>query len=214
MTLYAYYPLTDDSGDALDYSGNEYHGTVNGATQGVTGILGNTAYDFDDANSEIVSVSNFPYGFFNSDGWSFSAWVNADTTDDGMVLRQRPHGDSNYSLQINNDGNWRIQEPNGGIDSNAVTTNTWVHLAAVYVKDGEYIFYINGTENGRDTLSTNFDNTATLGIGGDAINNTNYFDGQIAEVRYYDHALTPAEVLYLYHVATAPSQLETATKVS
>ena len=48
MTLIGYWPLNENSGKAYDRSGNGNHGSLNGAvTQGETGLLGNTAYDFD-----------------------------------------------------------------------------------------------------------------------------------------------------------------------
>jgi hypothetical protein len=161
--------------------------------------LGQNSYDFS-SGGDIVSVSNFPFGFFNSQGWSVSVWVNANDTSDGFFVRQRPGGSNNYSVQIRN-GVYFIQESNGRITGPPVETGTWKMLTAVYFKNSHFIFYIDGVEYDRSVLNTNLNGSSTLGIGGGADNDTGYVNSQISEVRFYDRALTPAEIQYVYNVS-------------
>ena len=76
---------------------------------------------------------------------------------------------------------------------NALTANTWAHLAATY--DGATVrLYVNGVQvasraqTGAIATSTN-----PLQIGGDSIYGQ-YFAGRIDEVRIYNRALSVAEI--------------------
>ena len=76
---------------------------------------------------------------------------------------------------------------------NALTANTWAHLAATY--DGATMqLYVNGVQvasraqTGAIATSTN-----PLQIGGDSIYGQ-YFAGRIDEVRIYNRALSVAQI--------------------
>lgn len=205
MTLVGHWPLQEDSGDAHDHSGNGNTGTVNGATQGATGILGTTAYSFDGTDDDVTVSSNVPV-----DKIAVSAWVK--TTDDNAasVARSDDGGDNptEYALMID----WTVEDvAQFGIFDNSQSSWNRANGSTV-VNDGSW-HHIVGTWNGSSINiytdatredSTNYSNTSSLTdrplyigkYGGDL----EYHDGIISDVRVYDHALTQSEVQYLYNV--------------
>ena len=72
--------------------------------------------------------------------------------------------------------------------------NTWTHLAATY--DGTTVrLYVNGAQVASRAVTGNLiSSTGALRIGGNTIWGE-YFSGLIDEVRIYNRALTPAEIV-------------------
>lgn len=114
----------------------------------------------------------------------------------------------NYSLGTNRsptsynmtfgyyDGSWR--NPNGF----APSLNTWYHMVGTY--DGSTIkLYVN------NVFDTQLVYTGTPSSGGEiriarrwdesAVNASNYFDGDVAQVRIYNRALNATEISYNYN---------------
>jgi hypothetical protein len=72
--------------------------------------------------------------------------------------------------------------------------NTWTHVAATY--DGARIrFYVNGVLASSTPASGTYQvNAAPLWLGGNAVYGE-HFKGKLDEVRMYNRALAPAEIL-------------------
>src|SRR5262249_24375426 len=83
---------------------------------------------------------------------------------------------------------------NGYLDSGVVPTpGTWQHLAATY--DGTTAsFYVNGTLVASKTYTSNVGDSNTWRIGAYGTTPGGFFDGNVDEVRIYDHALTQPQV--------------------
>jgi chitodextrinase len=79
------------------------------------------------------------------------------------------------------------------VNTAALTTNTWTHLAVTY--DGTTLrFYVNGTQVSSQAITGNILTSNTpLQIGGDTFFNQ-YFAGMIDEVRVYNVALTATQI--------------------
>ncbi|HEY7019302.1 MAG TPA: LamG domain-containing protein, partial [Gaiellaceae bacterium] len=77
--------------------------------------------------------------------------------------------------------------------SAAVPLNTWTHLASTY--DGSTLkLYVNGVLAGSKAVTGSLAATTNpLRIGGNTIW-SEWFSGQIDEVRLYKRALTPGEI--------------------
>jgi hypothetical protein len=101
MVLLSYWPLNETSGStAKDVRGNN-DGTINGATMGANGILGNTAYDFDGDN-DYVSI------YHPTRPFTVACWANSDVADGSDDQVVTFHDDSSWALTIRNiDNTWK-----------------------------------------------------------------------------------------------------------
>lgn len=215
MTLVGYYPLDEDSGTtAYDYSGNENHGTANGAgpsgTGTVAGPLNASAYEFDGTDDEVTYSNSLQNS--SAQSVTVSAWVNLDTfTTRAGILAEYDSSinNSSYSLWVESSTGtvrWQQRNSSGGnmyaISNTSLTTGSWYHLVGITdVQVPELRLYIDGTENTTGT----YDGTSPKGtfefnkIGFES-GNSEYTDGAISDVRIYDRALSPQEIAYLYQV--------------
>ena len=108
---------------------------------------------------------------------------------------------------------WHVS--NDGTDENIgrlsipiseVPVNEWHYLAGTwYNETGEFLFYLDGTLYNSSTYNTPklFDGTANFSIGSsgnsDAGGSTDDFNGIIDDVKIYNRALTPAEIMGNYN---------------
>jgi len=200
--LVAYYPL---NGDAKDYSGNNNHGTVYGATM-ATGINGKKCYYFDGTDDSILVDDNPNISFSGEQKYSLCAWVYpiaGGVTWYGVMSK----GNANsYAININSPS-WYLQyEIYGSLTTrafntanSAITPDAWNHIVVLW--DGSYKrIYINGIEVTSITDSDlgTYANTEALRIG--LGNNGEYLKGKIQDVRIYNRALSDKEIEILYNL--------------
>lgn len=204
MVLRAYYPLHEDSGTtAHDYSDNDNHGTINGATMGVQGINGNTAYGFNSSNGDYVETTSF--NISNRDEMALSCWINADTfgTNDTILRQWVTGGSPNVFILRMQDGTLSFSLWDGSnahqVTTSLGSTDSWYYVVALH--DGEtQRLYVEGVEQATNSFTGRQTGSAPIQIGR-RDDNSEYFNGSICEVRIYDHSLTAQEVQYLYQVS-------------
>lgn len=202
MSLVEWLPLTEQSGQANDYSGNDNHGTVNGATQGIAAMGGITGYSFDGVD-DYVLISQPDIGTSPMLA-SISFWVNPTGT--GWIVNPNSAGMDHFiSANSDNSLSVRVME---SADTNARTYTTpagsvpngsWSHYVAIIDEGNDIIqVYLNGEQviSATDTDPI-ADWTGRWNIGR-RDNATNYFSGNISDFRVYDHALTPLTVRALH----------------
>jgi len=196
--LVAYYPF---NGNANDQSANGNNGTVNGATLAMNRFgVPNQAYYFN--GNAGITIPDSPSLEVNGSAVTLAAWVNP--MGQGVYTIFRKHEQSGGS------GGCYMRLLSGNLDFGAVfssgyrevtspygapSLNTWSHVAVVY--DGQTIwFYVNGVlvYSVSQTGSLLADSTVAA-IG--SLPNADYFVGDIDEVRVYNRALGPQEVLGL-----------------
>ena len=179
-----------------DVSGNGNNGTISGATWTTSGKYGN-ALTFN-GTSALVTVNNSASLQLTS-GMTLEAWVYPTTVNSAWrdVIYK---GNDNYYLKATSNNSshpvagahsWRRLRRSYG--PNALTANTWAHLATTY--DGATMrLYVNGVQvASRAQTGTIATSTNPLQIGGDSIYGQ-YFAGRIDEVRIYNRALSVAEI--------------------
>ncbi|MDO8523310.1 MAG: LamG domain-containing protein, partial [bacterium] len=201
---------------AFDRSGNNNNGTLtNGPTRAI-GKIGQ-ALKFDGVN-DYVNIGdkttlelNFPL--------TISAWVKQSSIG---VLDTETSIISKY-LSAGNQREWHFSTISqgsqitfefiksrdgvgaGSLDpvssATLVGANTWAHGAITIDSSGNYVFYLNGVPDGTGTIAntTIFHGTASATIG-EWSNPAALFPGSIDDVRVYNRALTPAEILRLYNL--------------
>lgn len=203
MTLVGHWPLHEDGGStAHDMTGNQNNGShVNNPTPGATGVLGNTSYRFNDADSEYVDITNYtgPTGSF-----SISCWVNLDTLSSNKQFfgTNDDNNADGFWLEANTGtGNpWRFAIREGGTnyfaDGGSASTGSWFHIVGTWDEDSQTMRnYENGVEVATNSPAISYNGGWGTRIGYVGFN---YLDGRLCECRIYDHALSASEVQYLY----------------
>ena len=198
MALQVWLPLNKE-GDFQNRGLANITVTNNGATYNSSGKIGG-CYTFGNGStsSNGVNINNN----FTDLGTSRSicAWVN-------------PKGNHlHYSGTIVSSGNWNtshwgfcLNQDNTGITgfdnycgsyfTVTIPTNTWTHLC-VTVVDNVTKFYKNGEYLGESSRGTAFTSDANNTMIGRETYASGYFsfNGDISDVRIYDHCLSPKEV--------------------
>jgi trimeric autotransporter adhesin len=202
--------------NANDFSGNGYNGTLaNGAlidTTAGTNRIGIGKLSLDGANDKVdlsASLSNFSA---LTQG-TISAWIKTSDTL-GVIYEATNTGSSNsYAVLGVNGGKLNFQVRQGGTDSLNVTTtasvndNNWHHVAVTVGPSGNTL-YIDGVAQ---AVTYGTGNAATQKFYGDVsglnvmeigVNQTSggtfaAYAGLMDDVRFYNRALTGADVAQL-----------------
>ena len=212
--LWSHYPF---DGNADDVSGNARDGSVfAGAAFEADGILGG-ALDVTD-NDGWVEIPALPA---QSTGCSATFWARIDsfdpqwTTGANTILQEDLGGAAGSGdLTVRLDTSSRRLEPlESGYEFSApsVTPSAWAHFAVVYRPD-RTDFYLNGEP--QDALVAPLSEPTTCSQGQlihvgaawpDSMDNRDFFDGQIDDLRLYTGSLTATEVQEIYSQTNAVS---------
>jgi hypothetical protein len=220
--------LDEGSGTTVkDSSGNGNNGRFVGAPIWVPGKFGK-ALKFDGVD-DYIEVPHSPSLIPTSGTVTVSVWINAE--------RHTGPNNSQWQGILAKGGSPRLYNlyteasqtihfstgPSGAyigpLSTGTVPLNEWVHIAVVC--NGRDYFYINGQPAGvageGATVPTGGTAVFTIGQTGES----NFFQGMIDEVRLYDLAMTPEEILDLYNgnpptfpKAKKPSPADGATDVT
>jgi hypothetical protein len=181
--LVAHWPL---DGDFLDASGNGNHAIVNGdGLVFVDGILGQGVTGF--PTQSFLTLPNL-----NLTTATLSAWVYAyDNSGFQKFFRSAGPG---LCIGIY-EGFW---EPCGGTQIAPIEENSWHHFAIV---DGDGL-YVNGVKITGLFGGLNPSIADITFVGGPPF--SEWFNGIIDDIRWYDYALSAGEVAALYYMTNDP----------
>ena len=210
----AYWPLDDwVGGTARDVTENGNDGTLVHGPVWVTGQI-NGALEFDGLD-DYVKVAHSPTLNITGNALTITAWVKAETTGTQQIILSKPYLSTShqspyfaYSIYLLYAGSsgysplfW-ITWSGGGYSyiqsSQNIPTGQWVHIAGVYDRSLMRI-YVDGILRGSAAASGNpigYTTPLRLGTNGGL---SEFFKGQMDDVRIYDIALTGQEVLDLYN---------------
>ncbi|UCG60007.1 MAG: LamG domain-containing protein [Phycisphaerales bacterium] len=183
---------------ALDWSGHDHHGVVNGEPQPVDGYhAGALALDGSNDNIFVETISAPTTAF------TLALWFNSDVDLDASSSRRdfmywlapaRPH----FTFNRSGNGEIAIWPAIGGdFDGPETATSswaagTWYHIAATF--DGTtFKVYVNAQEDASLVHPGEHDAADSLFIGSNR-SNGNFFGGMIDDVRIYDVALSDVEL--------------------
>jgi hypothetical protein len=228
----------DFSGDVLDASGNNLHGTVNGATL-VADRNGNpsSAYSFDGIDDYILIGDPIPSALQIQNEITLSAWIHVtdypqNSYDMGLIVgSQCDFGCTFAGISMFLDGRIDpdgLTAPEGHIHFNfgdgtswhpsnsnsQVPLNEWVHIVATRAANEDAKIYYNGIPqpvNGM-TWDGSVSYIGTEFAIGREKNIDRFFNGYIDDVRVYDRELTDLEVSELYSVSVGIDKLSQSKK--
>ncbi len=201
--LVAHYALDNDANDS---SGHGLNGTIMGDPEFVEGIEGMALAM--DGDGDIVDCGNDP-NFAIGGAVTLTAWINVNVAGmDHKVGGNQDNVNGGYKMSVYQDKiEFEIRTAtNSAILNRSVEGGTilepgvWYHVAGVYsLADGYIRTYVDGAMD-RELLTTE-----ELGVspgnfylGCEPFNITGYnFNGIMDEVRLYNTALAPGEVMYL-----------------
>jgi hypothetical protein len=206
--LVAHY--TFDNNSAVDVSGNNYNATGSNITSTVNRFnQANSAFSFNGTSSSVTIAS--PTGqtiLGNGQNKSISLWFKrGSTSSKGMLLgyQEATPGNWNPLAYIGNDGvlrGWMYQGGFAAWTSGTTIDTNWHHLALVYTTnlqtvylDGSEVATMNGTlQPGASNYIVIGNGYANTGIAGISTTGNQPFLGVIDEVRFYNTALSLANV--------------------
>jgi hypothetical protein len=197
--LIAWWSLDEGEGDrALDWSGHDNHGTVNGGPEWVAGMIGN-ALDLNGSNQYVAITGFTEIQDLNDNDITICMWVKADDIDDeGMMwFTDETSGHGKIRCRVDA-GNWQFRHGQGATGNNLNTTSpatagVWTHFAGVRVTNDALYLYLDGMLADQTPFLVAGDAASNSWIGAEE-GSDNYFDGIIDEVRIYDYALTESEI--------------------
>ena len=198
--LVAAYSFDAGSGSVVtDASGRGNTGTISGATWTSAGRSGG-ALSFDGVN-DLVTVADAASLDLGT-GMTLEAWVRPEVNNSWRtIVTKEQTGNLAYGLFSSSDTAQPSSIVSIGANAtqdivrapSALPVSTWKHLATTY--DGAVLrLYVDGVQVGTKNLSGAMPNSSgPLQIGGNKVW-SEWFQGQIDDLRIYNRALSAAEV--------------------
>lgn len=217
--LVGYYPFDNT---ANDFSGNNNHGTVHGATPTTNRFgVANKAYDFNGINNYIeVNTSNTLDSIEIKNSVSIAGWVFVRDWYQGwnifnMVNRWKAAGDDGWAFEIfDKYANYIALTP--ATASSTITQApftpvfyTWYHVAVTYNRAGDDStrLYVNGTKIKTLKASQHLINTnhGPLYFAWSRYAVDEFSDGKLDDFIIYNRALTDQEISTIYDPSVTTS---------
>jgi hypothetical protein len=199
--LVAAYGFSEPTGTTVnDTSGRNNTGTITGAVRTVSGKFG-TALSFDGVDDWVTVNDSSSLDL--KTGMTIEAWVKPTSLTGwrSVLMKENTNGLS-YALYANDNDpkpaayvrveGEPLSDAAGG--QAMLAANAWTHLTATY--DGANLrIYVNGVEAGITPVTGSMvTSTLPLRIGGNGAWGE-FFSGVIDEVRIYNRALSPGEIV-------------------
>jgi hypothetical protein len=195
-----------DAANRRSYSGsgttwvNIIDGTNNGTlTNGPTfdGVNGGSIV-FDGANDFVDFTDS---GLLPTAGLTVSTWYKTSVADKWLVDKAAGSFFNGYSISTTSAGavSFQVNAPGVGTSAGFIAANAgnWVNIIGTWTPSTSLILYSQGTQLAINTTSipASINNpSANLRVAGRA-NNTDYWNGSVAQVSIYNRALSANEVL-------------------
>ena len=235
-TLKASYSFDQSSGSTLtDSSGNNYNGTITGATW-TSGKVGSGALSFN-GTSDYVAIPRMNYDEITISAWFYKnaddltsadaifggwRWNSSVSLQEGLDLRFPINSPDTISIvMVTTDGTAKFSKSSYYNFGSGKANNAWHHVAVTYNKaDGNQRLYVDGVL--RDTDLHAAGNTIVplaaytdMRIGHSRVNN-GYFNGTIDDLKVYSRAISEEEItdLYNYQYANTSPLTETFSSTS
>ena len=197
-----YWPF---NGNADDESGNNNHGTVNGAKLTSDRFNKNNSAFYFNGVADYIELAN-KIDVSQYDEWSAAAWVLHEEIDGVKIAIL-----SGYSLQIQQTS-MRIASYDGAsykFSEGSIETGKWQHVAITVNKtSGKIYFYINGQPSGSSDYDGSYEALTRInkiGTFNTAAPSNFLFKGKLDDIHIYSRSLSGEEVSELYESERVPS---------
>ena len=216
MSLQLWLPLTKNT---LNYGCHQSNVTATGVTLNTNGKIG-SCYSF--ANSAYL-MGTHSLITNNTNEWSFACWMKLNATAVGQTLFScrtdvAPSGITVFyygSQWLLDDGvRWQFTP------KTTISANRWYHICFVRKKDvGKYLYIDGVLDSSTTTTGTpTIINTSKYSIGvcqnSASTVSGNPLNGYLNDVRFYDHALSVAEIKELAKGLCVHYKLDTPSSIS
>jgi hypothetical protein len=195
----AYYPLNNN---VEDYSGNDFHGSLEG-TQQADDALGMNDFAYRISNAtDIIFVNNASALNF-TDAITISFWMSPGSVGHEAFLLSHGSWEERWKISITPEKRlrWTVKTEAGVKDLDSrepVTVNTYVHVTAVYTGYSMELYLDGELDNvtGQNGSMLTTSKQITFGQK-DYSDRLYYYNGVLDEVRLYDVTLQPDEIALL-----------------
>lgn len=196
--LSAAYAFSEGTGlQTADASGNGNSGTLSGATWAGAGKFG-SGVTFDGTNDWVTVPDAASLDL--TTGLTLEAWVRPTVSSGTRTVALKEHGATlAYALYASSGGSPRATIVTGGTQwkatgPSALPVNSWTHLAMTY-SGTRLLLFVNGVQQASKSTTGALPNSSgPLRIGGNAVFTSQWFAGQLDELRVYNRALSAAEI--------------------
>lgn len=197
---------------------------VHDVVNGLNGTLSSTGASLvaGGISSNAISLSRAANGFVSmgnvlpltSGDFSLVTWVKmspGDTTPNTMILGKHEGGSVNGYLLMVNQGGGGGQDnkavfyagglvTDGPVSQTSVNDGNWHQVVGVYRSGVNKVIYVDGVAQATNVAPAINGNAAAFLVGGTQSSGVpvSGFTGLVDDVQVYNHALSPAEVLYLF----------------
>lgn len=199
------------SGDVLDSSSNNFHGTSFGNATTTTGNYGNGGTF--DGSGDYVTISDNAALQPSNGSWTITMWINPTNVNQNALMIGKFNTTTGEGFALSVTGNINasasgrrilayMAESSAGnrrviLSSSNVVNGSWRHLAAVFNKDTDSItLYVDGVAVSTTSTTSGswptVDNTDSITIGG--LTSASFYSGLLDEVRLYNRALDSTEI--------------------
>ena len=202
----------------LDSSSNAFSITRNGnTTQGTFSPFSQTGWsNYFDGTDDYLAIADNALLRFGAGAFTLEAWIWRNASGAAHTIYAKGGASTGIVFQVASTNVLRFTHTTTNIDSTGtIAANSWTHVAVVREGTGanQTKLYINGTQDGQGTVSTDFTQTEEVRIGTDR-GATADFNGYISNLRFvkgtalYTTTFTPSTT-----PLTTTSQGATATEV-
>jgi len=190
--LVAYYPFNSN---VSDESGNEYHGTNNGATLTYDRFGRESSAYFFDGQSNIV-INNTENLNFSSGSFTLATWLNFNSfMQDVCPLAKHIWAVGGWALNIFEDKLTFYLDFIPRLTSDDIYSDgNWHFLVGVFDGTTQYL-YIDGILIKTQTGALGYSNSTPITIG--STTGGGFFTGSLDDIRIYNRALSEQEVTSL-----------------
>jgi hypothetical protein len=188
--------LTCQSNRFIDNSSNNFTITRNGDTRVVAfspfnptaswsaATYGGSGYF--DGSGDYLSVADNANLRFGTSAFTIQAWIYRNASGTAHSIIAKGGASTGYVLQVTSTNVLRFTHGTTNVDTTTtIPASAWTHVAAVRTNTSTNGFqlYINGVSSATATVSTDFNQTDTLYIGGDR-SAANVMNGYISGLKY------------------------------
>jgi hypothetical protein len=165
------------------------------------------AFSFDGSNDYFDNNNTFNTNL-GSSSYTLSAWIYVQGSISGggaYVIMATIQGGSGLQLDIiKANGNLRLYHSGGTAvnqqSSSSISSNTWYHVICIRDRElGKVNFFIDGVAAGSTSISSANGSASGTGFEIGRYNSGYYFNGDIAQVKVFNKAMTTAEAQALFN---------------